>query len=174
MSKRTSGELQHFASRVSVGFPLTKRGDVIVSSPPERPGLRPEEALSRLEAALEDERPSELERHGLELRFRVNMFRFVGKSNLLNPVDRGSFVVSEMPDGLRVSYDLSLRRMFVVATCLAILLGAFLVGVASPKPQGRGVLAGLLYVWGGLFGVNYLISAVRFPRFIRRVLAGDY
>lgn len=148
------------------------RGDVAVSPLTERLGLRPEEALSRLEAALKDERPSELERHGLELRFHANMFRSVTKSNLLNPVDRGSLVVSEIPDGLRVSYDLSFRRTFVVVT--VICLGTFLLKGAWPKPHWRDLLPTLLFVWAWLFGASYLIAAVRFRRFIRRVLAGDY
>ena len=156
-------------------FPLTKRGDVIVSSPAERPGLRPEEALSRLEAALEDERPTELERHGRELRFRANMFRFVSNSNLLVPVDRGSFVVSETPDGLRVSYELSFRRTLIVVTGVALLLGSLFAGTAGPpKQQWNQVLPEVLFAWTWLFGANYVLSAIRFPRFIRRVLAGDY
>ena len=155
-------------------FPLTKRGDVVVSSPTERPGLRPEEALSRLEAALEDQRPSELERRGLELRFRVNFFRFVSNRNLLVPVDRGSFAVSEMPAGLRISYELSFRRTFAVATCMIIYMGTLLVRDGPPKQQWHDVLPELAFMWGVLFGGNYLISAFRFPRFIRRVLAGDY
>ena len=148
------------------------RGDVAVSSLTERLGLRPEEALSRLEAALKDERPSELERHSLQLRFRANMFRSVKGSNLLNPVDRGSFVVSERPGGLRVSYDLSFRRTFVVVT--VICLGTFLVKGALPQPHWRDVLPLLLFVWAWLFGASYLIAAFRFRRFIRRALNGDY
>lgn len=157
-----------------MAFPLTKRGDVIVSSPTERPGLRPEEALSRLEAALEDQQPTELERHGLELRFRSNFFRFVRNSNLLVPVDRGSFVVSEMPAGLRVSYELSFRRTLAVITCMVVYMGWLLIGDATPKRQWTDVLPELLFMWSVVFGVNYLISTIRFPRFIRRVLAGDY
>lgn len=158
-----------------MAFPLTKRGEVVVSSPNERRGLRPEDALSRLEAALEDERPTEVERRGLELHFRANFLRFVSNSNLLVPVDCGSFVVSEMPAGLRVSYELSFRRLFVIVTCMVTLfLGPLLVETGSPHQRWREVLPELLVAWTWLFGSSYVLSAIRFPRFIRRVLAGDY
>ncbi len=164
--------IQHFASRISAALPVTMRGDVVVSSPTERRGLSPEEALSHLQASLRNQRASEVERHGLELRFRVKSHRSVYRHNnlLLDPVDRGSVVVSEMPDGLRVSYDLSFRRAFVVSGCLVMFLGAIAVAGTWPKPHWRELFAGMLFGWLYVFGATYLIAAFRFPRFIRRVL----
>jgi len=130
--------------------------------------------LSRLEAALEDERASEIERHGLELRFRASIVRFVSSWNLLGAVDRGSFVVSEIPGGLRVSYELSYRRMFAVVTCGFIYLCMVRLGNGTPKQRWSDVLPELLFVWAVVFGANYLISVARFPQFIRRALAGEY
>ena len=57
---------------------------------------------------------------------------------------------------------------------MIVCLGTLLVAAGTPEQRCGDVLPELLVMWGFLFGANYILSAIRFPRFIRRVLAGDY
>jgi hypothetical protein len=157
-----------------VAFPLTLRGEVILSAPTAGRGLRGSDAVARLAAALEAERPSGLERDGREVRFRADLFRWVSNWNLLVPIDRGVFIVAETPVGLHVSYELSFRRLCTIVTCMvALILGPVVLMTSEPALPWWHGLSILLGSWSWLFGGNYLLSAVRVPRFVRRALAVD-
>jgi len=153
-------------------FPLTLHGEVLV---PRVVGDRVDakHAVARLAAALERQRASDITRAPARVSFQVEVFRGVGNWNPLGPIDRGVLCATDEPEGLRISYDLSFRRLFLQVTGGIALIFAPVVVLANVPLVWPVRAAALLAMWGWIFGGNYVSSAVRFPRFVRRALSGD-
>lgn len=153
-------------------FPFTWRGEVLIPQRRSVTRLRREEALDRLAAGLERERPRTLVRHLDHLDFQGGVFRWVSSWNLLLPVDRGWVAVTDAAEGLRVTYELSYRQLFVIVTAMVgIFLAPAVLTVRLTPPLGKVLL--IAGAWAWLFGGNFFTTAVRFPRFIRRAIGVD-
>jgi hypothetical protein len=118
-------------------------------------------------------RASDLAHAPARVSFQVDVFRGVGNWNLLGPIDRGVVSAADEPEGLRISYDLSFRRLFLFVSGGILLIFAPVVFLANVPVAWPVRAAALFAMWGWVFGGNYVSSAVRFPRFVRRALAGD-
>jgi hypothetical protein len=153
-------------------FPFTSHGEVLV--PRAVAGrVDAKHALNRLAAALERQHASDITRLPASVCFQVDLFRGVGNWNLLSSIDRGVVNASDEPEGLRIFYDLSFRRLFLVVTGMMALIVAPVVLLADMPVMWPGRAAALVAMWGWVVGGNYLSSAARFPRFVRRALSGD-
>jgi len=129
--------------------------------------IGPGEAVQRLAGALERERASQVRTNDLSVEFRANFFRPVSNWNLLVPVDQGIFTVSGHAGALVIDYQLSFRRMLIVVTSITGGVAGLMLLDPATSLQGP-VLVGIGWCW--LFGVNYAIACMRFPRFIRRAI----
>lgn len=91
------------------------------------------------------------------------MFRWVGNWNTLAPVESGRIEVDPRSPN-RITDHFACVRLLVLAS-----LAALFFAVASFRDGGLGVsvlLAG--FAWRWLFGMNYLVAALRLPALIRR------
>jgi hypothetical protein len=92
--------------------------------------------------------------------------------NILVPIGQGSVTVSETFLGLKISYLLSFRELFVTVTVMM-----FLFFVPSVVFNARSTISVTVFVvvggWAWLFGGNILSSILRFPRFLRIALLSE-
>lgn len=144
-------------------FPLSWSGSIVI--PVDAAVLGIEAALDHVAAALEREKASEVERVGNSVSFRAGLIRFVARNNVLSATDRGTIRVDQAPEGLRVEYELRFVHLLVAATVMA----GGIAALVSQRGQADALLPAL-FAWAWLFGGNFMISIVRFPRFVRRAI----
>lgn len=124
-------------------------------------------ALGKLEKALWDLKATRVNRSGWQLHFTVRFFRWVERSNLLGPVERGELWLEPSHSNLVVFYRLQFTRLLMLISAgLCIPLGFLLYQGASIRIVPWFLAIG----WLWLFGVNVAITLIRFPRWIRRTL----
>jgi hypothetical protein len=122
-----------------------------------------EYVLDALKNALHSQGSVKISRDAQSLSFRPGFFR--SRNNVLAVIDRGRLSVLEDKGQIEVRYVIGFHRALILVTAMV------LVGFAPWLLFGKlPFMTGLLYVcmiWLWLFGANYLISLVRFPRFLR-------
>jgi hypothetical protein len=141
-------------------FPVSITGCVRIPVQGTDPA-RIDRALRRIEEMLEAAAASSVTRQGTSTRFRAGVFRLVWNVNILGPLGSGVICVDDGGSELRISYRGSTVQMLMAASALSLF-------VASPA-LGRGWTAVWLpaAAWLCLFGLNYLIILIRFPRWLK-------
>ncbi len=110
-----------------------------------------------------------VERDWSSLRFTAGIFRFGMNWNVLDPFGSGTIDVENIASEIRLYYRASIIEMLIITTAmvsvptLAMLFTALREG-RSPIPDVVWVFA-IGWLW--LFGVNYVIGWIRFPRWLR-------
>ena len=143
-------------------FPFSLEGTVAI----EMVDLAP--TMSAVETAIRKRKPTVITRDGAKITFRAGLFRLglMTNWNLLIPIGSGELLFTQEGDRVLIHYSVSLVELFVAVTVmLLIMLGIvpLLAGEHSLAPLGFLPLA-----WLWLFGMNYLTTKSRFPRFLRR------
>jgi len=152
-----------------VPFSLSITGATTVSSDAPTPG-RDVHSAERLASALRASGATDIAIDGSTLTFSVKFFRAASDWNFLVPFDRGQMSMRLSGDVLTVHYDLSVRRLLLLAMAGAAFVAFFPLAFEMARgsvPLQQGVtffLAG----WAWLFGGNYVIAMIRVPRYIRR------
>lgn len=124
-----------------------------------------EVAVAGLVAGLQRVRASTIDHEDSQVSFTSNLFRFVGRMNLLIPIDSGTIDV-ELADGsITLSYRLGMVCNCVFATIAALVLVA-VTYAARIDLSTAGTIGFMLWLW--LFGSNYLITLVPFRWFVKR------
>jgi len=109
-----------------------------------------------------------------QVRFKVSIFRLIWNWNILVPFNAGRFVVVPEDLSLVVRYSLSVLRMFLFVTLILAALLVFFFWQSTDRMEAlRTDLPGLGLAWLWLFGVNYLITMIRMPLWLRRGLRRD-
>jgi hypothetical protein len=124
--------------------------------------------LSAVETALRKAKPAVLTRDGAKITFRAGVFRFglMTNWNLLIPIGSGELLFTQEGDRVLIHYSVSLVELFVTVTLMLL----FMLGIV-PILAGERTLWPLGFLplgWLWLFGMNYLTTKSRFPRFLRR------
>jgi hypothetical protein len=112
----------------------------------------------------------ELSAEGDVITFRSTLFRIMLSTNLLATVRFGRIRVERRNAGFLLRYHVSLRQLVVVATIAVVIFFGIPLSRAPNVSAGQ-VVALLCAVWFSLVGGNWFITAVRFPRFLRRCAA---
>ena len=101
---------------------------------------------------------------GGEVRFTSSLFSPGWNWAILVPFEKGT--ISTIPAGksVRVIYRLSTMRMLLIVTVAMLALGAT-VFFGSSKNQPPLLLFAIGWLW--LFGMNYLIAAIRVPIWLK-------
>lgn len=146
-------------------FPTSFKGEF------KLPQLRPQDinlVLNGVEHELAMVKATSICRAGHKVSFRGGVFRLVFSGNVLFPVDYGEIEV--LPSNpCVVRYNFSCVQMLVLATLLVVVFFAlpWMGGVRTV--QDTLIVPIIFWLW--LFGMNYLIAAVRLPRFVRKAVA---
>jgi hypothetical protein len=124
--------------------------------------------MSAVETAIRKAKPGAITRDGAKITFRAGAFRLglMTNWNVLIPIGSGELFFSQEGDLVLIRYAVSLVELFVTVTVmLLIMLGIvpILAGEHTLWPLGF-----LPVAWLWLFGMNYLTTKSRFPRFLRR------
>jgi hypothetical protein len=124
--------------------------------------------MSAVETALRKAKPGAITRDGAKIIFRAGLFRFwlMTNWNLLVPIGSGELLFSQEGDRVLIHYSVSLVELFVAVTVMLLVM----LGIV-PLLAGERTLAPLGFLpvaWLWLFGMNYLTTKFRLPRFLRR------
>lgn len=146
-------------------FPLSLSGSIHAVTVPYC-AASTEYALAALQTALDDQGSVNISREAQSLSFRAGFFR--SRNNLRALIDRGHLSVVDNKGQIEIRYVVSFHRAVVLVTAMVLILFApWLLFGKLP------FMTGLFYVclmWQWLFGANYLIALVRFPRFLRTAI----
>jgi hypothetical protein len=124
----------------------------------------------KLERALDDLKAKRVKRVGQQIQFTGGIFRAVSGNNLLVAVGSGELSLEPSGTGLAIAYHLRLTQMFLVVSIAVIgFFGPPVVGAPNLTPVEAAALLSVAWLW--LYGMNVLLTVVRFPRWIRRTLA---
>jgi hypothetical protein len=128
-----------------------------------------EATLDRLEKSLRSQMARSLMREGSELHFTGSFMNLRFSGSVLTVISRGRVRVSQ-PDGLiKVDYDLHfVQNILVRGACVAAGFAFILWRVRAADPL-KTIVAGLMF-WIALIGLDYLLAASMFPRFLQAQL----
>lgn len=151
-------------------FPVSLEGSVHFA-----PGVRlnadtKKAVVNRIVDMLDEADASSVTTEGYLVRFTVDLRRPVGNWNILVPFNGGTIAVEAETERVRVRYDLNTKRILIFVTGAVAALGAFMVFAHPEKYGPLTVLPYLIPGWLWLFGMNYVTSMIRVPRWLRRGL----
>jgi hypothetical protein len=152
-------------------FPISITGTI--SLPKGTSDLRGvEEVCGQVENLLESARATVITRQDGSIAFTAGIFRFVTSWNVLVAINYGKIVVKDAGPVVRVSYFASTIEMLILTTLMLCIISVWVIhndskGVTFPA-QHPLWFAALGWFW--LFGANYLLAALRFPRWLERGL----
>jgi hypothetical protein len=152
-------------------FPISITGTI--SLPKETSDLRGvEEVCGQVENLLESARASTITRQDGSIVFTAGIFRFVTSWNVLVAINYGKIVIEDAGSVVRISYFAGTVQMLIIVTLMLGIISVWVIyndpkGVAFPA-QHRLWFAALGWFW--LFGGNYFLAALRFPRWLERGL----
>jgi hypothetical protein len=137
-------------NRVPTLFPFTVSGSVRIAAEKSLVNL-PAAVAVRIEEMLDSVDATSVTINGPNVRFTTRLFRLVWNWNILVPFDRGDICVEAKANFLTVRYRLSTGRMLLIVTTMIL--------------RQNGPFLAVAWIW--LFGMNYLIGAIRFPMWLR-------
>jgi hypothetical protein len=152
-------------------FPISITGTILLQK--ETSDLRGvEEVCGQVENLLESARATIITRQDGSIVFTAGIFRVVTSWNILVAINYGKIVVNDAGPIVRISYFASTVEMLILATLMLCIISAWVIyndpkGVAFPA-QHPLWFAALGWFW--LFGANYFLAALRFPRWLERGL----
>ena len=124
-------------------------------------------------------RPAALDAQASEITVRGGIFRLVPSWNLLIPITSASIRATSNAHEVLVAYDVRLTQIVRICTFLSLAFLIFLgvsAALAGSETQMNVAVALVLgtqfFVWGLLFGVNYIETRFRFGRMLRRIARG--
>lgn len=141
-------------------FPFGLSGSIRLRNIPS-PDSLVKPAIDRIEDMLDDAGATFVDCEGSEVQFKAGLFRQVWNWNILVPFGSGRIRIETHASSLLLKYRLSTIEMLVAVIAM---LG--LVWLIAPKLP----FSDLVFIWLWLFGMNYLIAAVRFPLWLQRGL----
>ncbi|HEY1934839.1 MAG TPA: hypothetical protein VGG99_22770 [Acetobacteraceae bacterium] len=121
----------------------------------------------RIEDLLDAAAAKAVIRRDSSVAFTAGVFRAVFSSNVLVSLDSGTLDIEDAGDEIRVTYHASTVQMLIVVTAMLFLMGTLMLCLGLPRLVAVWVL---LIGWLWLFGMNYLITSIRFPRWLRHGL----
>ena len=127
----------------------------------------PQQLIKSLREELTSLKPIGLDVTGDTLHIKNGMFRLMSSYNLLRSITEGDIVVSCSGGKASIDYKLQLSEMVLMVTGLVLLLFAYPIWHA-PNLDVAEKAEFLFGMWLWLAGGNFVITALRFPRFIRR------
>jgi hypothetical protein len=152
-------------------FPLDYRGELSRSKlTVSEPDKFPADFLLRSTRVLQQVRARDITIDGQRISFIGGVFRFVWNWNILEPIGYGHIDLNETDDSFVVSYYVSFRQLFVIASALVLIFGLDLFR-NDHMPVGA-KLGFIVFAWFFLVGGNWLIAMVRFPSFVNSMLWG--
>jgi hypothetical protein len=98
-----------------------------------------------------------------EIHFKVGWFRPLYNWKLLVPITSGQISIHADKNNILVNYKLTFERLLIIATVITAMLS-----IPALLTKNHFQPAFLLFIWLWLIFGNVLITAYRFPRFIRK------
>jgi hypothetical protein len=152
-------------------FPVSITGNALL--PKEASDLRTvEDVCARIESMLESAQARTITRQDGSVIFTGGLFRTVTGWNILVAISYGEIAVENTKFGMRISYFASTVEMLILTT---LMLGFLAASSISHDTKGIGLPSQhpfwfVVLGWFFLFGGNYILAALRFPRWLEHGL----
>jgi hypothetical protein len=147
-------------------FPVSIAGTIAVSK--DEISLKStEQTLVRIEDMLDTAAARTVAREGRSIKFTAGLFRLVGSWNILVSLNSGIIEVSDTGPQIQIVYKASTVQLLVTVSTTICVMG---VAISTrPAQFSKLDLVWPLAIMGAwLFGANYLITRLRFRRWLER------
>lgn len=149
-----------------ISLPIYIKGKVSIKSMPGD-NITIENLSNYLADSLQQEEAKSVDIEQNQIRFQVGWFRPLWNWKILVPISTGIISLKEESDAISVNYKLSFEKISIVATVIALI--AFMSGLNKIEMMDNIVIIVMLWLW--LVGGNIIITAIRFPRFLKTCAA---
>jgi len=122
-----------------------------------------EMVLNKLVERIREKEPRNIDYNERRITFTGGFFRFRGNWNLLVSINYGEIDIVPTSNKILISYKLLFGELFVLASLVTTLFAYFIFS-SGFSIQNLGVVAG---IWLWFFGVNFIITVVRFHLLVR-------
>jgi len=148
-------------------FPVSLSGSVRIANA----HARAQAAAARIVDMLDEKADTGARAQGSEVVFeRVPLFG-MSRTNILGPFNAGSFQVETEDTALRVRYRLSTMRLLLFVTGAVGAIAGFDAWIRLAHHEDwREAVWVFAAGWLWLFGMNYVIAAIRIPLWLKREL----
>jgi hypothetical protein len=124
--------------------------------------------LEALRKKIESLEPYKVTVEGNTLRFETRLFDRMGTYNLLRPISEGRISVDCSTGAAVIEFKLSFEDMVAAVSVMVAVLAIPVFNAPNLDMVGEGLILAAAWLW--LFGGNFIVTSIRFPRFIRRCL----
>jgi len=142
-------------------FLIHTKGSIVL--PNDSPD-RVQSVLSAIAAGLESARARKVRVDEASIVFTAGIFRLVSSTNLLAGVSKGRISVHLEPNVVKLDYDLWFTELLVGSIAGGCFLGV--AGLASGRLAPSIAVCLGLFMFACFFGLNMLITMVRFRAFL--------
>jgi hypothetical protein len=144
-------------------FPITLNGEVSIDVTDR---VDPKAVRNAIRLALEVLGARRIEADSDALRFRSTVLRLMSSTNMLAPISHGEMRIAGAPGRVTVRYHVNFWQILTAGTLLiGVVLGLPLLHAPNLSTWQASMIAAV--AWLFLMGGNWILTAVRFPRFIR-------
>jgi hypothetical protein len=154
----TSGEIASM-------FPISIKDSIVI---PLDTTTSTQDILEALRKKIESLEPHILTVEGNTLRFETRLFDRMGNYNLLRPISEGQISVNLSTGVAVIDFKLSFEDMVGAVSVLVAIMAIPVFNAPNLDMLGESLILTAAWLW--LFGGNFIITAIRFPRFIHRAL----
>jgi hypothetical protein len=149
-------------------FPISINGKIVVRKADLDPNSV-QRIVLRLHDILDAAAAHNITLDRSHISFDAGVFRLVSSMNMLVGISSGTLTVVGCGDKIEILYHLRTVQLLIISTLMilaaVVVVNADTRSVHAIPPAGVWLLA---WVW--LFGGNYLLTAIRFPRWLRRAI----
>lgn len=118
---------------------------------------------------LQKKEPSTAYNNGNVIFFKGGL-RFVDSFNILMPVSSGSITAEEFDNEFHINFTLSFTQLFVFTTVITPIFFGITLAIETAWNFIE-ITSFILIAWFWLFGANYLVTILRFPRLIKKSIS---
>lgn len=151
-------------------FPFSNIGSVVLKKRLKEVSIK--ELGDAIQEGLQNVKARDITRNQNNFSFSGGIFRFVSNWNILVSVSSGEISIEETAEAISIHYVLKFTEMLIIASLMVV--GGFgAVLWQAPNLSFVPKVMLLAVAWSWLFGMNYLITILRFPSFIRKITGND-
>lgn len=151
-------------------FPFSNTGTVVLEKRSKEDSI--EELGDAIQEGLQNVKARDITRNRNNFSFSGGFLRFVSNRNILVSVSSGEITIEETAETISIRYVLKFTEMLIIVSLMVVGgFGIMLWQAPNLSFFPKVILSAVL--WLCLFGRNYLITTLRFPSFIRKIMGND-
>jgi len=151
-----------------MAFPVSYQGYTSLS----HTKMTIEETVQNICIGLRNNNSSNIKVTGSSITFDGNLFGSLSNWNIMSMVSNGKIDISKTDGTTEIKYNINFIHSFFLSIFLIVIVSA-LIFLSSIITKDNGLLGNIYYMpiaWLFIFGANYLITIIRIPYFMRKIV----